>query len=221
MRILLAEDEAAIAEHVCNTLAAAGYLVTACATGPEAWEAGSTADFDAIVLDLGLPGLDGLTLLKRWRAEGMNVPVLVLTARGSWMERVDGFDSGADDYLPKPFRAEELLARLRALLRRANGAAATARKTGRLVIDGNRMAVFLDGAAIEVTPSEYRALWQLAGSPGVPIPAHKLAAAAIGREDDHAGNAVEVMINRLRKKIGPDIILTRRGFGYYLAGGAA
>lgn len=119
MHILLAEDEQVISAHVKAALEGAGYLVTHCDNGPDAWERGGTENFDASILDLGLPGLDGLTLLKRWRAEGIELPVLVLTARGSWMERVDGFDSGADDYLPKPFRTEELLARLRALLRRS------------------------------------------------------------------------------------------------------
>src|SRR5690242_20322114 len=119
MKILLAEDDANIAVHLAETFGREGYLVETLSSGPEIWEQGETGDYAAIVLDLGLPGMDGLSILERWRANGLETPVLVLTARGSWMERVDGFDAGADDYLPKPFRSEELLARLRALLRRA------------------------------------------------------------------------------------------------------
>jgi two-component system OmpR family response regulator len=220
MRILLAEDETAIRKHVEAALDAAGYLVTCCTDGPSAWETGGTETFDAIVLDLGLPGLDGLTLLKRWRAEGVDTPVLVLTARGSWMERIDGFDSGADDYLPKPFRTEELLARLRALLRRSNhhAAAPAMALAGALALDLRTRQVRLDGLEIPVTPAEFRALQCLAKEPGATVSAAELAFAVQGEERDASRNAVEVLINRLRRKLGPEAILTRRGFGYYLPG---
>ncbi len=217
MRILLVEDEKAIREHVSNALNAAGYQVECCDNGPQAWELGQTNDYSAVILDLGLPGLDGLTLLKRWRADGVAVPVLVLTARGSWMERVDGFDSGADDYLPKPFRTEELLARLRALLRRSNGAHANVRSVGRLVIDDAALRISLDGKPVDVTPMEFRALVLLAGQPGRAHSVSEIAAAVQGREDDNMRNSVEVMVNRLRRKLGDGVILTRRGFGYCLA----
>jgi DNA-binding response OmpR family regulator len=219
MRILLAEDEATIRTHVETALAKAGYIVTACDNGPEAWELGGTENFDAVVLDLGLPGLDGLTLLKRWRAEGITTPVIVLTARGSWMERVDGFDSGADDYLPKPFRTEELLARLRAILRRvvASAQQQTAISAGRVVIDTRRRQVRVDGSEIAVTPAEFRALERLARVPGESVSPAELALAVQGEQSDHSRNAMEALINRLRRKLGPAVIETRRGFGYHLA----
>lgn len=222
MRILLAEDEAAIRNHVETALKGAGYLVASCGTGPEAWELGGTEEFDAIVLDLGLPGLDGLTLLKRWRTEGVDTPVIVLTARGSWMERIDGFDSGADDYLPKPFRTEELLARLRALLRRTRARAARppVASAGRLKLDLRTLKVRLDGVEIAVTPAEFRALQCLARDPGKAVSAGELALAVQGEQGDASRNAMEVLVNRLRRKLGPDVILTRRGFGYYLPEGA-
>ncbi len=218
MRILLAEDEDAIRTHVEAALSAAGYLVLSCASGPQAWELGGTEEFDAVVLDLGLPGLDGLTLLKRWRAEGVDTPVIVLTARGSWMERIDGFDSGADDYLPKPFRTEELLARLRALLRRSNGKSArpALAAAGRLLLDLRTLKVRLDGLDIAVTPAEFRALQCLARTPGKAVSAGELAIAVQGEQGDASRNAMEVLVNRLRRKLGADVILTRRGFGYFL-----
>jgi len=216
MRILVVEDEAAISAHVRAALEAAGFLVESCDNGPEAWELGGTEDFDAIILDLGLPGLDGLTLLKRWRGEGVETPVLVLTARGSWMERVDGFDAGADDYLPKPFRSEELLARLRALLRRAGRLAPASRAAGRLTIDSRAMRIQLDAKPVSVSPAEYRAIEKLAAAPGQVVSIGELSEAIHGH-DDGSRNAIEVLINRLRRKLGPGIILTRRGFGYYLS----
>jgi DNA-binding response OmpR family regulator len=218
MRILFAEDEAAIRTHVEAALAGAGYVVTACTNGPDAWEAGGTESFDAIVLDLGLPGLDGLTLLKRWRAEGVTTPVIVLTARGSWMERVDGFDSGADDYLPKPFRTEELLARLRALLRRSGAAQAkpAVRSAGGLSLDMRTRQVRIDGREHAVTPAEFRALERLARNPGETVSHADLALAVQGEETDASRNAMEVLVNRLRRKLGQDAIATRRGFGNYI-----
>lgn len=218
MRILLVEDEPAISEHVGGALRAAGFDVTLCDNGPEAWDLGGTEAFDAVVLDLGLPGLDGLTLLKRWRAEGVHTPVLVLTARGSWMERVDGFDAGADDYLPKPFRTEELKARLRALLRRAGRLAAPARLAGRIAVDGRTLRVSLDGRPVTVSPAEYRAIEKLASEAGKAVSVAELSEAIHGH-DDGSRNAIEVLINRLRRKLGPGIIMTRRGFGYYLSDG--
>jgi DNA-binding response OmpR family regulator len=219
MRILLAEDEAAIRIHVEAALTGAGYVVTACTNGPATWEAGGTENFDAIVLDLGLPGLDGLTLLKRWRAEGVTTPVIVLTARGSWMERVDGFDSGADDYLPKPFRTEELLARLRALLRRSGAAQAqqAVRSAGAMSLDMRTRQVRIDGRDIAVTPAEFRALERLARNPGETVSHADLALAVQGEETDASRNAMEVLVNRLRRKLGQDAIVTRRGFGYFIA----
>lgn len=220
MRILLAEDEQTISDHVRNHLEHDGYRVTVCQDGREAWETGGTEDFDAIVLDLGLPSLDGLTLLRLWRSEGVHTPVLVLTARGSWMERVDGFDSGADDYLPKPFRIEELKARLRALLRRTRPASAeTFRVAGnRLLIRPDVREVVLDGETLSLTPSEYRAILCLAEAGSRPVNSWEIAERALDRNDDKAKNAAEVLINRLRRKLGDGILVNRRGYGYLLSG---
>lgn len=219
MRILFAEDDETIAAHVTGALQKSGFTVDHVTEGPEAWERGDSENYDCVVLDLGLPGLDGMTLLKRWRREGNQVPVLVLTARGSWMERVDGFEAGADDYLPKPFRAEELIARLKALLRRSRATVAQPADQG-LHVDEDRMTIFLDGEPLTLTPSEYHALSHLALNAGKVVSAYELAAHVQGRDDEAAKNAVEVLIGRLRRKVGGDLIETRRGFGYIIAAGA-
>lgn len=216
MRILLVEDDPAIADHVGGKLREAGYLVETERDGNSAWERGSDEDFAAIVLDLGLPGLDGLTILRNWRREGITTPVLVLTARGSWMERVDGFDAGADDYLPKPFRVEELLARLRALLRRSQAGESTRLARGRFLLDRAGMTIMMDGSPLSLTPNEFRALAFLIEESARVVTAHELALQAQGRDDDSAKNAVEAMIVRLRRKTFAGAIETRRGFGYQL-----
>lgn len=217
MRILLAEDDATISDLVTNQLTSAGYLTETLSNGPEIWERGETGDFAAIILDLGLPGMDGLSILKRWRQSGVETPVLVLTARGSWMERVDGFDAGADDYLPKPFRAEELLARLRALLRRSQVRSHTVISAGRFSLDEATKRVSFDGQPVEVSPMEYRLVAYLASRKGQTVPAIELANHVQGRDDDAAKNAIEAMVTRLRKKTSADSIQNRRGFGYLLA----
>lgn len=216
MNILLAEDDANIANHVIEKLAREGYRIELQTKGPEVWERGEIGDFAAIILDLGLPGMDGLSILKRWRAAGLNTPVLVLTARGSWMERVDGFDAGADDYLPKPFRNEELIARLRALLRRAGRAQSHVKSTARFTLDEQARRVTFDGVEIDVSPLEYRTLSLFIDNPGVVLTAAEIANQVQGRDDDAAKNAVEAMIGRLRKKTHADAIETRRGFGYVM-----
>ena len=156
MRILLVEDQQQIAADVRTALQAAGYLVDHSADGEDGWFRGDTEDYDLIVLDLGLPQLDGLTILKRWRAGGMTAPVLVLTARGAWTERVEGIDSGADDYLPKPFQMDELVARVRALIRRAAGHGAAVVEAGPLTLDTRQMRLSVNGVARSLTPLEYR-----------------------------------------------------------------
>lgn len=217
MRILLAEDDPVIAGHVAEALAREGYVVDRSANGREAWEMGDLGAYDAVILDLGLPELDGLTLLRRWRREGNTIPVLILTARGSWMERVDGFDAGADDYLPKPFRNEELLARLKALLRRAGASPAPAvAATGRFRHDEARRVIFFDDKPVDLSPQEYRALVMLMADSEAVVSAYDLARQIQGRDDDSAKNAVEAMIRRIRRKTAPDAIRTRRGFGYTL-----
>lgn len=217
MRILLAEDDEAISALVSKQLAAAGYLTDTATEGPDVWERGETGEYAAIILDLGLPGMDGLSILKRWRQAGVETPVLVLTARGSWMERVDGFDAGADDYLPKPFRSEELMARIRALLRRARSQPVASLAAGRFQLDERSLRVTFDGKAVEVSPMEYRLIAYLAANKGRNITAIELANHVQGRDDDFAKNAVEAMVTRIRRKTAAEAIHNRRGFGYVIA----
>ncbi|MFP3543173.1 response regulator transcription factor [Rhizobium sp. SIMBA_035] len=218
MKILLAEDDANISVHLAETLGREGYLVETLNSGPEIWEQGETGDYAAIVLDLGLPGMDGLSILKRWRANGLETPVLVLTARGSWMERVDGFDAGADDYLPKPFRSEELLARLRALLRRSGRMQQRVKSADRFTLDEQARRVTFDGRELDLSPLEYRMISVFIDRPGAVLTPAELASQVQGRDDDAAKNAVEAMVARLRKKTDSSAIETRRGFGYVLPG---
>ena len=166
------------------------------------------------ILDLGLPRLDGLTLLKRWRAERQMVPVLVLTARGAWTERVEGIDAGADDYLPKPFEMDELLARLRAILRRGAGRASPVITIGALTLDTRQMRVTLDGVPIALSPLEYRLIAYLLHHAGRVVPPTELAEHLYELDHDRDTNAIEVIVARLRRKLGGEVIETRRGFGY-------
>lgn len=216
MRALAVEDDARIAADLCAALGAAGFRVETCADGEEAWFLGDTEEFDLVVLDLGLPHLDGLTVLKRWRANGRDMPVLVLTARGTWMERVEGIDAGADDYLPKPFRMEELVARARALVRRAAGQAQAVVEVGVLSLDTNRMTVAIRGRPVQTTPLEYRLLAFLALNRGRVVPPTELLDHLYGDEDSRETNALEAVVARLRRKLGSGVIGTRRGFGYFL-----
>ena len=158
MRVLVVEDDARIADDVCKALRAAGYVTDTASDGENAWFLGDTEDYDAVVLDLGLPHMDGLTVLKKWREAKRNLPVIALTARGSWMERVEGIDAGADDYLPKPFRMEELVARLRALVRRSAGHGSPILTVDNLSLDERQMRVSLAGVPIDLAPLEYRAI---------------------------------------------------------------
>ena len=216
MRLLLVEDERRIADDIARSLKGAGYVVDVVGDGEEAWFRGSTETYDAVVLDLGLPKLDGLTLLKRWRSEGLEFPVLVLTARGSWSERVEGIDAGADDYLPKPFVMDELLARLRALLRRSAGRGAPVLSSGPLSIDTRQMRVTLDGLVVSLSPLEYRLIAFLLHHAGRVVPPTELAEHLYERDHDRDTNAIEVIVARLRRKLGGNIIETRRGFGYII-----
>lgn len=215
MRILLVEDEDALAQDLARALAAAGYVPEIAADGETAWFLGDTEDFSAVILDLGLPQLDGLSILKRWRASGVETPVLILTARDGWSERVDGIDAGADDYIPKPFQMEELLARLRAVLRRAAGRANPVIAIGRTVVDPRQMRISVDGAPVALSALEYRAVAYLAHHRGRVVPIHELAEHVYG-VDDKGANTVEVLIGRARKKLGVELIETRRGFGYII-----
>jgi two-component system OmpR family response regulator len=214
MRILVVEDDARIARDVATTLQAAGYVVDHAGDGEEAWFRGDTEDYDLAVLDLGLPKMDGLAVLKRWRSAGRTVPVLVLTARGAWAERVEGIDAGADDYLPKPFQMEELLARVRALIRRSAGLGSAVIEAGGLSLDTRQMRVTVEGVPVTLSPLEYRLLAYLMHHQGRVVPAPELLEHLYGDDDVHEANALEAVMVRLRKKLGPGTIETRRGFGY-------
>lgn len=214
MRVLVVEDEPRIAADVTAALKAAGYVPEVATDGEEAWFRGDTQDYDLIVLDLGLPRLDGLAVLKRWRAEGRTIPILVLTARGAWAERVEGIDAGADDYLPKPFRMEELIARVRALIRRSAGHAAAVIEAGSLSLDTRQMRVAVDGVPVALSPLEYRLVAYLLHHKDRVVPPSELIEHLYGDDDARDANALEAIITRLRRKLGSGAIETRRGFGY-------
>jgi two-component system OmpR family response regulator len=218
MRILLVEDDERIALDVTKALGAAGYVVEQARNGEDAWFLGDTENYAAVVLDLGLPKLDGLAVLKRWRQQGRETPVLVLTARGSWSERVEGIDAGADDYLPKPFRVEELLARLRSIIRRSGGRASSVLKAGRVSLDERSMTVSVDDLPTELSALEYRLIAYLMHRRGQAVPQSELAEHVYG-VDHQTSNTVEVLVGRVRKKIGGGFIETRRGFGYVVPDG--
>jgi two-component system OmpR family response regulator len=214
MKVLVVEDEARIARQLAAALADAGYAVDAAADGARADFLASTERYDAVVLDLGLPTVDGLTLLRRWRAAGNAVPVLVLTARGSWHEKVQGIDSGADDYVSKPFRVEEVLARLRALIRRATGQVTPELRCGRILLDPRAARVTLDGTPVRLTSHEFRVLSYLMHHRGRVVSQSELTEHIYAQSADRDSNTVEVFIARLRRKLGASAIETVRGLGY-------
>nr|CCD32093.1 Two component transcriptional regulator, winged helix family [Methylocystis sp. SC2] len=216
MRVLLVEDDDRIARNVKAALADAGYLVDHERDGEEAWFKGDTEDYAAVVLDLGLPRMDGLSILKKWRANGRAMPILILTSRDTWLERVEGINSGADDYLPKPFKMEELLARLRAIVRRSAGLSTPIITIGPLSLDTRQMRVTRDGVPVSLTPQEYRLLSYLMHHAGRVVPHAELLDQLFSHDYEKGSNAVEVLIGRVRKKIGLDCIETRRGFGYVI-----
>ncbi|GMG80844.1 response regulator transcription factor [Paralimibaculum aggregatum] len=214
MRLLVVEDEPKLAADVVRALEGAGFVAETCADGEEAWFRCETEDYAAVVLDLGLPRLDGLSVLRRLRQAGIATPVLILTARGSWTERVDGIDAGADDYLVKPFRMEELLARLHAVLRRSAGKGASTLAIGRLTLDARQMRVSVDGTPVPLAPLEYRALAFLMYNAGRVVPAHELADHVYGVDGLREANTLEALMSRVRRKLKVEAIETRRGFGY-------
>ncbi len=220
MRILLVEDDRRIGADVAQALTRAGYVVEISHDGEDAWFRGDTEDYDAVILDLGLPRMDGLSVLKRWRQNGRRMPVLILTARGNWSERVDGIDAGADDYLPKPFRMEELLARLRAIIRRSAGLASSVVEIGDVTLDERQMKVSVSGVPVALSPLEYRLLAYLMLHRGRVVPQHELEEHVRGADELRGSNALEVLVGRVRKKLGVDLIETRRGFGYVIPGSA-
>lgn len=216
MRVLLVEDEPLISDDICAALRDAGFIVDLARDGEDAWFKGDTEPYDAIILDLGLPRMDGLSVLKRWRAAGMVTPILILSARGSWMERVDGIEAGADDYLPKPFEMAELIVRLRALIRRAAGMAQPVLQAGDLMVDTRRMTIAYAGQPVRVTPLEFRLVDYLVHNMNRTVSAGELAEHLHGMEDTGDTNAIEAIVSRLRRKLGPGVINTRRGFGYVI-----
>jgi two-component system, OmpR family, response regulator len=230
MRILVAEDDQRIAKSLGTALAAAGFVAELEADGENAWFRGDTEIFDAIILDLGLPSLDGLTILKRWRKAGRLSPVLILTARGQWDERVEGIEAGADDYVVKPFRMEEVVARVRAIIRRAGGFASIRRaggfassriEIGDLTLDTRAMQISRHGVPINLTPQEYRLVAYLAHQRGRVVSQMEITEHLYAQDFERESNSIEVLVGRVRKRLGNDIIKTRRGFGYSLGGDEA
>ena len=216
--MLVVEDEAKIARQLAGALADAGYAVDTAADGARADFLASTERYDAVVLDLGLPKVDGLTLLRRWREAGNAVPVVVLTARGSWHDKVQGIDSGADDYVSKPFRIEEVLARLRALIRRASGQVTPELRCGGVALDPRAARVTLDGAPVKLTSHEFRVLSYLMHHRGRVVSQGELTEHIYAQSADRDSNTVEVFIARLRRKLGASLIETVRGLGYRMEG---
>jgi len=218
MRILIAEDDQRIAEPLSVALTSAGFVVEIETDGEVAWYRGDTEEFETVILDLGLPTLDGLTILKRWRSADRNSPVLVLTARGRWEEKVEAIEAGADDYVVKPCRVEEVLARVRAIIRRSNGLASSRINFGDYVFDARQMQVSRDGVPIELTPLEFRLLSQLLHSRGRVLSQVELTDHLYSQDSDRDPNSIEQLVGRLRRRLGPGIIETRRGYGYVLPG---
>jgi two-component system, OmpR family, response regulator len=214
VRVLIVEDEPRIAADIRQGLERAGYVADVVADGEAAWFRAETETYDAMVLDLGLPRLDGLGVLRRLRAADVALPVLILTARDGWRERVEGIDAGADDYLAKPFRMEELVARLRAILRRTAGHASPVLRAGAVELDTRTRAVSVDGRPAELTALEYRLLAFLLHRPGQVVPAGELLDHLHGVGTEREANALEALLTRLRRKLGPGVIETRRGQGY-------
>ncbi|PYV97233.1 MAG: DNA-binding response regulator [Acidobacteria bacterium] len=214
MRVLVVEDEVSLAKQLTAALRRAGYAVDHAADGEGADLLGHDENYDAVVLDLGLPKVDGFSLLRRWREAGRTMPVLVLTARGSWHEKVRGIDGGADDYMTKPFRMEELLARLRALIRRSTGKINPELRCGSLVLDPRSGRVLLEGTEVNLTSHEFRVLSYLMHHSQRIVSQSELTEHIYSQGFDRDSNTVEVFIARLRRKIGPTFIETVRNLGY-------
>ncbi|HET8900235.1 MAG TPA: response regulator transcription factor [Rhodanobacteraceae bacterium] len=216
MRCLVVEDHADIRDDIQRALEAAGFVVDAVEDGESAWFRGDTEGYDVAVLDLGLPRLDGLSVLRRWRAAGCDFPVIVVSARGDWTEKVEGIEAGADDYIGKPFELGELVARVRALLRRGAGRADNVVVAGRLRLDTVRMTASCGGVPVRLSPLEFRLLDFLAHRNGRATSAGELAEQLYGGDEDGSSNAIEAIVARLRRKFGAEVILTRRGYGYLI-----
>ena len=216
MRILIVEDEPTLRAQLAEGMRAADYVVDVAGNGMDAHYMGDTEPYDAVVLDLGLPQMDGITVLRKWRANGRSMPVLILTARDGWHEKVAGIDAGADDYLAKPFHMEELLARLRALIRRAGGHASSEMVCGPLTLDTRNSRATVAGQALTLTSHEYRVLAYLMHHRDEVVSRGDLIEHIYAQDFDRDSNTVEVFIARLRKKLPPGLIETVRGLGYRL-----
>ncbi len=214
MRVLVVEDEARLAKQLTSALEGAGYAVDQAADGAQADFLARTEQYDAVVLDLGLPRVDGLTVLRGWRDAGLQLPVLVLTARSSWHEKVQGIDVGADDYVSKPFQIEEVLARVRGLIRRSSGHASPALRCGPLTLDPRGAHVARAGVPVKLTSHEFRVLSYLMHHRDRVVSQSELAEHIYARDADRDSNTVEVFIARLRRKVGAEFIETVRGLGY-------
>ena len=221
MRILIVEDEPNLGRQLKSTLEQTGYAVDLAADGEEGHFLGATENYDAVILDLGLPEVDGLTVLDRWRKEGRTTPVLVLTARDSWSDKVAGLDAGADDYLAKPFQTQELIARLRALIRRASGNASSELMAGDVRLDTRSGRVTLAGEPVKMTAQEYKLLSYLMHHKGKVVSRTELIEHIYDQDFDRDSNTIEVFVTRIRKKLGQDVITTIRGLGYSLEDPAA
>ncbi|GMG83905.1 response regulator transcription factor [Paralimibaculum aggregatum] len=219
MRVLLVDDEADLAEQVRAALEDAGITVDLAGDGEDAQHLGATECYACIVLDLGLPRLDGVSVLRSWRAEGIATPVLILTARSSWQQRVEGLNAGGDDYLTKPFHIEELIARIRALVRRSAGAADPVLRAGDIELDTVAMSVRAAGLPVSLTAHELKVLLTLMLQPGQVHGKADLAAAVYGYFEERDSNTIEAFVGRLRRKLGAGAIETVRGLGYRIASG--
>ncbi len=217
MRVLVVEDDPDLLRQLTTGLEEAGYVIDQATDGEEGHFLGDTEPYDAVVLDLGLPIIDGVSILERWRAAGHQMPVLILTARDSWSDKVQGLDAGADDYLAKPFKMEELLARLRALIRRASGLASPEIECGPVRLDTRSSKFTVDGRAVRLTALEFKLLSYLMHHQGEVISRTELTEHIYDQDFDRDSNTIEVFVNRVRKKLGVTVIHTIRGMGYRLA----
>jgi two-component system OmpR family response regulator len=218
MRLLVVEDDRDLNGQIVTALEAAGYAVDCAFDGEEGWFLGDTEPYDAVVLDIGLPKRDGVSVLEAWRKDGRAMPVLILTARDRWSDKVQGFDAGADDYVGKPFHMEEVLARLRALLRRAAGHASSELAVGSVRLDARAGRVTVNGAAVKLTSHEYRLLSYLMHHAGRIVSRSEIVEHLYDQDFDRDSNTIEVFVGRLRKKLGVDVIQTARGLGYIVEG---
>ncbi|SCB21194.1 response regulator transcription factor [Rhizobium multihospitium] len=214
MRILIVEDDINLNRQLAEALKEAGYVVDTAFDGEEGHFLGDTEPYDAIILDIGLPEMDGITMLEKWRGAGRTVPVLILTARDRWSDKVAGIDAGADDYVAKPFHVEEVLARIRALIRRAAGHASSEIVCGPVRLDTKSSKASVDGKPLKLTSHEYRLLAYLMHHKGEVVSRTELVEHMYDQDFDRDSNTIEVFVGRLRKKMGVDLIETVRGLGY-------